>query len=187
MSSKNPDLPEAQDEFSQELAKRLLTACRDSIGAGFHPDTLGSQYVDASFARTMDDVTARTFDLTMAYVFAVLDDSEIYKPPPTYASFVYGTSRSGATEYHTVVLLRPDLESVRGDDWAMAQSFLFWPSDAHPLGEVNAPSSFYKGRLKDVSWALTDIKNRTSRDEHERFKLLIASGQWPAQSERASR
>jgi hypothetical protein len=63
-----------QEEFSRELAKRLLLACQNAIGPGCHPDDKASDYVDNETGEpTMDPVTARVYDLVMGFCFAALD------------------------------------------------------------------------------------------------------------------
>jgi hypothetical protein len=94
-----------------------------------------------------------------------------------YASFAYGTSRSGKTTYHTVVLLRDDLPRP-GEELRMVQSFLFTPCEEYPMGVLNRPHSVHEARLSDVEDAIQDWY-RVDGGVAEQFDDVVASDEVP--------
>lgn len=73
-------------------------------------------------------------------------------------SFASHTSKSGKTTYYTPVIFVEDV----GHEMALVQSFLFWPTEEHPEGELNAPTRVYKSRLGDPDLVDWDAIERTS-------------------------
>lgn len=59
-------------------------------------------------------------------------------------AFAYGQSRSGKTVYHSPVhAMRPS----RVPDLILVQSYLFWPTEGEPEGELNRPYTVHAKRL----------------------------------------
>lgn len=67
-------------------------------------------------------------------------------------AYAYGASRSGKTTYRTPVIY---VGEAPAGQKVLVQSFLFWPTEEDPEGELNAPTAVWPERLSspdDCPW-----------------------------------
>ena len=62
-----------------EEAKSFLISCVNVCGIGFHPDTLGENYVNSNRVRLFSDDEAEFFNTNMQAVFTILGEDGIYE------------------------------------------------------------------------------------------------------------